>query len=124
MAAWTRISTSLALAALAFSSVNVAIAANQLPLGNINCTLATIPNSIRAEDITARVGEARLDCVNDGSRDSGDTTYQQYIDTDFRLRLNVNVTSMIHEVGAGDAVAITIEIGGVVSRNDVTMAVQ
>ena len=103
MAALKRISIALALVALAFSSVDVATAANQLPLGAINCTLATVPNSIRAEGIAERVGDTRLDCTNDGSRDNGDTHYQQYLQANFRLRFNTNVTSMIHETSGGDA---------------------
>ena len=101
MAALKRISIALALVALAFSSVNVATAANQLPLGNIDCSLATVPNSIRAEGIAERVGDTRLDCINNGSRDDGDTDYQQYIPANFRLIYNANVTSMIHLTGSG-----------------------
>jgi len=101
MAALKRISIALALVALAFSSVDVATAVNQLPLGAINCTLATVPNSVRAEGIADRVGDTRLDCTNDGSTDNGDTDYQQYLQANFRLRFNTNVTSMITETSAG-----------------------
>jgi hypothetical protein len=109
MAALKRISIVLALVALAFSSVDVATAANQLPLGAINCTLATVPNSVRAEGIAERVGDTRLDCTNDGSVDDGDTNYQQYLQANFRLRFNTNVTSWVtstngdslYRVGAG-----------------------
>ena len=101
MAATKKISLGLAVVLLALANTGVADAqfinfAVQ-PLGRLTCIATFVPNILRAENLSARVGDSRLDCTNDGVYNPNVPPVQQnlvqYIQMNVNLTLNTAVTN-------------------------------
>jgi len=105
MAALKRFSIALVLLGLVLSTVPAAQAQFLFPvqpLGRIVCTYSAVPNQVRAEGLAERVGDARLDCVNDGIfNPGGGNNMQQYVLANITLSLNTAVTNRL-DVGDGE----------------------
>ena len=105
MAALKRLSIALALLGMTLSSIPVAQAQFTFPvqpLGRIVCTYSAVPNQVRSEGLAERVGDARLDCTNDGFFNPAiPNNMQQYVLTNITISLNTAVTNML-EVGVED----------------------
>ena len=112
MAATKKISLGLAVVLLALANVGVANAQfNVQPLGRITCTATFVPLLLRAENLSARVGDSRLDCVNNGVYNpnigSGIQNMVQYVEINVDLTLNTAVTNN-WDSDTGDTDAILI----------------
>ena len=67
------------------------------PLGRIVCVYSAVPNQVRSEDLAARVGDARLDCTNDGIYNplpGAENNMAQYIAANFTLQVNTAVSGL------------------------------
>lgn len=100
MAALKRFSIALVLMGLVLSVAPLAQAQFSFPvqpLGRIVCTYSAVPNQVRAEGLAERVGDARLDCVNDGqyNPNSQNNNMQQYVLANITLSLNTAVTNRL-----------------------------
>jgi len=98
MAAIKKISLVLAVVVLALANTGVADAQfvdfPVQPLGRINCVATFVPNLLRAENLSARTGDSRLDCTNDGVFNPfGVNQIQQYVQMNVDLSLNTAVTN-------------------------------
>jgi hypothetical protein len=119
MAALKRFSIALVLLGLVFSAVPVAQAQFSFPvqpLGRIVCTYSAVPNQVRAEGLAERVGDARLDCTNDGIfNPNGGNNIQQYVSANVTLSLNTAVTNRLD---VGDGSALTTDAVLIVNDNN------
>jgi hypothetical protein len=119
MAALKRFSIALVLLGLVFSAVPVAQAQFSFPvqpLGRIVCTYSAVPNQVRAEGLAERVGDARLDCTNDGIYNpNGGNNIQQYVSANVTLSLNTAVTNRLD---VGDGSALTTDAVLIVNDNN------
>lgn len=67
------------------------------PLGRIVCVYSAVPNQVRSEDLAARVGDARLDCTNDGIYNplpGAENNMVQYVEANFTLSVNTAVSGL------------------------------
>jgi hypothetical protein len=108
MAAMKKISLVLAVVVLALANVGVASAQfvnfPMQPLGRITCVATFVPNLLRSENLSARTGDSRLDCTNDGVYNPfAPNNITQYVLMNVNLTLNTAVTNM---AAGGDALVI------------------
>ncbi len=108
MAAMKKISLVLAVVLLALANVGVASAQfvdfPMQPLGRITCVATFVPNLLRSENLSARTGDSRLDCTNDGVFNPfTPNNITQYVLMNVNLTLNTAVTNML---AGGDALVV------------------
>ena len=108
MAAMKKISLVLAVVMLALANVGVASAQfldfPMQPLGRITCVATFVPNLLRSENLSARTGDSRLDCTNDGVfNPSTPNNITQYVLMNVNLTLSTAVTNML---AGGDALVV------------------
>ncbi len=108
MAAMKKISLVLAVVMLALANVGVASAQfvdfPMQPLGRITCVATFVPNLLRSENLSARTGDSRLDCTNDGVFNPfTPNNITQYVLMNVNLTLNTAVTNML---AGGDALVV------------------
>ena len=108
MAAMKKISLVLAVVVLALANVGVASAQfvdfPMQPLGRITCVATFVHNLLRSENLSARTGDSRLDCTNDGVFNPfTPNNITQYVLMNVNLTLNTAVTNMLAE---GDALVV------------------
>ena len=103
----------LAVVLLALSNVSVANAQFQFavqPLGSITCTATFVPLLLRAENLSARLGDSRLDCLNNGVYNPNiPATSQnmvQYVSINVDLTLNTAVTNKVNLAGLTEAILV------------------
>lgn len=84
------------------------------PLRRIVCVYSAVPTQVRSENLAARLGDARLDCTNDGVYNPvapGLNNIQQYVLAQITVSLNTavttilagNVTSSVLTINANDS---------------------
>ena len=116
MAALKRFSIALALVAFALSSIPSAQAQFSFPvqpLGRIVCVYSAVPNQVRSEGLAERVGDARLDCTNDGVYNpfvDPSNQIRQYVLANITVSLNTAVTNMLDVGGDGGNVTDSVLI--------------
>jgi hypothetical protein len=116
MAALKRFSIALALVAFALSSIPSAQAQFSFPvqpLGRIVCVYSAVPNQVRSEGLAERVGDARLDCTNDGVYNPlipDANQIRQYVLANITVSLNTAVTNMLNVGGDGGNVTDSVLI--------------
>jgi hypothetical protein len=114
MAALKRFSIALALVAFALSSIPSAQAQFSFPvqpLGRIVCVYSAVPNQVRSEGLAERVGDARLDCTNDGVYNpinQPSNQIRQYVLANITVSLNTAVTNMLNVGGDGGNVTDSV----------------
>lgn len=84
------------------------------PLGRITCVYSAVPAQVRSENLAARLGDARLDCTNDGVYNPfipAANQIRQYVLAQITVSLNTavttilagNVTSSVLTINANDS---------------------
>ena len=83
------------------------------PLGRIVCVYSAVPNQVRSEGLAERIGDARLDCTNDGVYNPDIEPFNnitQYVLANITVQLNTAVTNMLDVGGDGGNVTDSVLI--------------